>query len=146
MRILDIGCGRDGMAQRLARDHDARVLGVSLSEGQLAVATERGRAEGLADRAELRLIGYRKIEEQFDRIVSVGMFEHVGPPHYRTNFDAVRRLLTEDGVAPIHTIGTPGPPAATGPWIRKYTSPAAISPPCRNACTRSRARSLDHGC
>ncbi|PQV56432.1 cyclopropane-fatty-acyl-phospholipid synthase [Defluviimonas denitrificans] len=128
MHVLDIGCGWGGMALTLARDHGARVLGVTLSEEQLAIATERAAAEGLADRVEFRLIDYRKIEGRFDRIVSVGMFEHVGLPHYRTYFDAVRRLLTDDGVALIHTIGNPGPPAATGPWIRKYIFPGGYIP------------------
>jgi cyclopropane-fatty-acyl-phospholipid synthase len=128
MRVLDIGCGWGGMALTLARDHGARVLGVTLSDEQLRVATERAREAGLEDRVEFRHIDYRSIEGQFDRIVSVGMFEHVGLPHYQAYFDRVAKLLAPDGVALIHFIGNSGPPAATGPWIRKYIFPGGYIP------------------
>lgn len=128
MRVLDIGCGWGGMALTLARDHGAKVLGVTLSKEQHKVATERARAEGLEDRVEFRLIDYRKVGGEFDRIVSVGMFEHVGVPHYREYFRHVHDMLTEDGVALIHTIGRVTPPGVTSPWIEKYIFPGGYIP------------------
>ncbi len=128
MRVLDIGCGWGGMALTLARDYGARVVGVTLSEEQIKVARERARAAGLADRVEFHLMDYRKVEGPFDRIVSVGMFEHVGVPHYREYFAKVRDLLTPDGVALIHTIGRLRPPTSTSPWITKYIFPGGYCP------------------
>ncbi|MCR8726249.1 SAM-dependent methyltransferase [Frigidibacter sp. ROC022] len=128
MRVLDIGCGWGGMALTLARDYGAEVLGVTLSREQHAVATERARAEGLADRVQFRLQDYREVQGSFDRIVSVGMFEHVGVPHYREYFRHVRRLLTGEGVALIHSIGRFGPPGATGGFIDKYIFPGGYVP------------------
>ena len=128
MQVLDIGCGWGGMALSLARDHGARVLGVTLSAEQHRVATQRARAAGLADRVEFRLTDYRRVVGEFDRIVSVGMFEHVGVPHYRRFFRHLRTLLTPDGVALIHTIGRAAPPGATSPWIAKYIFPGGYVP------------------
>ncbi len=128
MRVLDIGCGWGGMALTLARDHGAHVLGVTLSEEQLKIARERAKAEGLSDRVEFRLQDYREVTGQFDRIVSIGMFEHVGVPHYREYFRNVHDLLTEDGVALIHTIGRTEPPGTTNPWMAKYIFPGGYIP------------------
>ena len=128
MRVLDIGCGWGGMALTLARDFGARVVGVTLSEEQIRVARERAAAAGLEDRVEFRLMDYRKVEGPFDRIVSVGMFEHVGVPHYREYFGKVRDLLTPDGVALIHTIGRLRPPTSTNPWITRYIFPGGYCP------------------
>lgn len=128
MRVLDIGCGWGGMALTLARDYGARVVGVTLSEEQIKVARERARAAGLEDRVEFHLMDYRKVEGPFDRIVSVGMFEHVGVPHYREYFGKVRDLLTSDGVALIHTIGRLRPPTSTSPWITTYIFPGGYCP------------------
>ena len=127
-RVLDIGCGWGGMALTLARDYGARVVGVTLSRDQHRIATERARAEGLDDRVEFRLQDYRKVRDRFDRIVSVGMFEHVGTPHYREFFSTVRERLTEDGVALLHTIGRMRPPGTTSPWILKYIFPGGYIP------------------
>ena len=127
-RVLDIGCGWGGMAITLARDYGARVLGVTLSEEQHRVATQRAAAAGLADRIEIRLMDYRAVTGSFDRIVSVGMFEHVGRPHYGEYFTHVRDRLHPDGVALIHTIGRSGPPGITSPWITKYIFPGGYVP------------------
>lgn len=128
MRVLDIGCGWGGMGLTLARDYGADVLGVTLSTEQHKIATQRARAEGLEDRARFELIDYRDIEGKFDRIVSIGMFEHVGLPQYRTYFNKINDLLTEDGVALVHTIGRAKPPGVTSPWILKYIFPGGYVP------------------
>jgi len=119
MRVLDIGCGWGGMGLTLARDFGAEVLGVTLSREQHARATARAAEAGLADRAQFRLMDYRDVEGQFDRIVSVGMFEHVGVPHYREYFRTLRDRLSDDGIALVHTIGRCKPPSPTSPWILK---------------------------
>ena len=128
MRVLDIGCGWGGMGLTLARDYGAEVLGVTLSTEQHAMASSRADAAGLSDRLRFQLLDYRKVEGRFDRIVSVGMFEHVGLPHYNDYFRTVRRLLTPEGISLIHTIGRAGPPGRTSPWITKYIFPGGYCP------------------
>lgn len=128
MRVLDIGCGWGGMALSLARDHGVQVLGITLSQEQHRIATARAAEAGLADRVEFRLSDYRAVTGVFDRIVSVGMFEHVGVPQYRTYFRQVHDLLAPDGVALIHTIGRTTPPGITSPWITKYIFPGGYCP------------------
>ena len=128
LKVLDIGCGWGGMALELAGRYGVEVLGVTLSEEQLALAQERANAAGLADRARFQLIDYRDLEGQFDRIVSVGMFEHVGVPNYRDYFAKIRDLLAPDGVALVHTIGRRSPPALTNAWIRKNIFPGGYIP------------------
>jgi cyclopropane-fatty-acyl-phospholipid synthase len=128
MRVLDIGCGWGGLALTLARDHGAHVTGITLSQEQLAIARERARSAGLADRATFELMDYRAVKGEFDRVVSVGMFEHVGAPNFETFFSVVRDRLAENGVALIHTIGRTAPPNATNPWIAKYIFPGGYVP------------------
>jgi cyclopropane-fatty-acyl-phospholipid synthase len=128
MSVLDIGCGWGGMALTLARDYGARVTGVTLSEEQLKIATHRAREAGLEGRIEIRLADYRTVTGRFDRIVSVGMFEHVGVPHYDEYFATVSDRLAPDGVALIHTIGRMRPPGITSPWIEKYIFPGGYIP------------------
>jgi len=128
LKVLDIGCGWGGMALELARSYGVEVLGITLSEEQLALARQRAKAAGLEDRARFQLIDYRDLEGQFDRIVSVGMFEHVGVPNYRTYFSSIRDLLTPDGVALVHTIGRRSPPSLTNVWIRKNIFPGGYIP------------------
>lgn len=128
MRVFDIGCGWGGMALTLARDHGVHVVGVTLSKEQHAVACQRAEEAGLSDRVDFRLTDYRNVTETFDRVVSVGMFEHVGVPHYREYFRHVRARLTEGGVALIHTIGRNTPPGSTSPWITKYIFPGGYLP------------------
>ena len=128
MRVLDIGCGWGGMGLTLARDYGADVTGVTLSTEQHAMANTRAQKAGLSDRARFEMIDYRDVQGRFDRIVSVGMFEHVGVPHYNTYFRSVHDLLTSDGVALIHTIGRTEPPGTTSPWLRKYIFPGGYVP------------------
>ena len=128
MTVLDIGCGWGGMALTLARDFGARVVGVTLSEEQHKIATSRVREAGLEGRVDIRLTDYRDVTETFDRVVSVGMFEHVGVPHYEEYFAAVSDRLAPDGVALIHTIGRMRPPGITSPWIEKYIFPGGYIP------------------
>ena len=128
MKVLDIGCGWGGMCLTLARDYGAKVTGVTLSREQHAVATSRAEQAGLSDRVDFRLMDYRHVAGTFDRIVSVGMFEHVGVPHYREYFGHVNRMLNPDGVALIHTIGRARPPGITSPWIDKYIFPGGYVP------------------
>ena len=128
LEVLDIGCGWGGLALSLARDHGARVTGITLSVEQLTEARARAEAEGLADRVTFELMDYRALCRRFDRIVSVGMFEHVGIGHYRQYFDVIKRCLAPDGVALVHAIGRSDGPAATNPWITKYIFPGGYAP------------------
>lgn len=128
MHVLDIGCGWGGMALTLAQDYGVKVTGVTLSQEQHAVANARIAEAGLEDRVQVLLQDYRTLNKRFDRIVSVGMFEHVGVPHYREYFGHVRRKLTGDGVALIHTIGRSTPPSRTSPWVNKYIFPGGYVP------------------
>ncbi|MEQ8666172.1 MAG: cyclopropane-fatty-acyl-phospholipid synthase family protein [Rhodospirillales bacterium] len=127
-KVLDIGCGWGGLALHLARNHDVEVTGLTLSTEQLAVANERARASGLDGRVKFHLRDYRDQDGTFDRIVSVGMFEHVGITYYPTYFNAVKSLLAEDGVALLHTIGRMEGPSTTDPWIRRYIFPGGYLP------------------
>lgn len=126
--VLDIGCGWGGLAITLARDYGVLVVGVTLSKEQHAVATKRVKNAGLQNRVDIRLQDYRHIHETFDRVVSVGMFEHVGVPHYDEYFGQVRQLLSDNGIALIHTIGRSSPPATTNPCITKYIFPGGYCP------------------
>ena len=128
MRVLDIGCGWGGMAMTLARDYGCEVLGITLSDNQLATAERRVEAAGLADKVRFDLRDYRHVSGTFDRIVSVGMLEHVGVPNFGTYFGKVSDLLAPDGVALIHTIGRSAPPMAHSSWINKYIFPGGYVP------------------
>jgi cyclopropane-fatty-acyl-phospholipid synthase len=128
MTVLDIGCGWGGMALYLHAKTGAQVLGVTLSEEQLKVARRRAEEAGVADKVRFELIDYRHVTGTFDRIVSVGMFEHVGPAHYRTFFRKCRDLLTDDGVMLLHTIGRAGKPGVTDKWTTKYIFPGGYNP------------------
>ena len=127
-RVLDIGSGWGGLARYLAQVADVDVLGVTLSKEQFALAEARTEAAGLQDRVRFELKDYRKLTERFDRIVSVGMFEHVGVGHYGEFFGKARDLLAPDGVMLLHSIGKMSPPGTASPWLRKYIFPGAYSP------------------
>jgi cyclopropane-fatty-acyl-phospholipid synthase len=126
--VLDIGCGFGGMGLYLAGTAGARAMGVTLSKEQHAVAVKRAVDCGLADRVDFQLQDYRDVNERFDRIVSVGMFEHVGIGGFDEYFQNVRRLLKDDGVMVLHAIGRSGKPNATNPWISKYIFPGGYIP------------------
>jgi cyclopropane-fatty-acyl-phospholipid synthase len=128
LKVLDIGCGWGGLALDMARDAGAQVLGVTLSEEQIQVARERSQAARLADRCRFELVDYRALSGTYDRIVSVGMFEHVGMPHYQTFFNKCRDLLSDDGVMLLHTIGRTDESGSTNPWIAKYIFPGGYVP------------------
>ncbi len=128
LKVLDIGAGWGGLALDLARDAKANVLGITLSQEQLAYARARARDAGLSQRCRFELQDYRSIKGQFDRIVSVGMFEHVGIGHFGAFLGKIRELLAPDGVALLHTIGRLDGPGATNPWIGKYIFPGGYSP------------------
>src|SRR5579875_2075941 len=127
-RVLDIGCGWGGMALFLARTANVVVHGITLSEQQLHVARERAEAEGLAGRVTFSLTDYRDVTGEYDRIVSVGMFEHVGPPYYGTFLRKCRELLAPDGLMLLHTIARADGPSATDPFLAKYIFPGGYIP------------------
>ncbi len=128
MEVLDIGCGWGGLALRLHQRHGVKVTGISLSEEQLKVARARAEKLGLTNAVEFRMQDYREVTGTFDRIVSVGMFEHVGMPHYRRYFRAIHNLLARDGVALVHTIGRADGPGASDSWTHKYIFPGGYAP------------------
>jgi cyclopropane-fatty-acyl-phospholipid synthase len=128
LRVLDIGSGWGGMAVTLAQDYGARVTGITLSTEQLEESRARAAAAGLADRVTFELQDYRTVRGTYDRIVSIGMFEHVGITHYRQYFRTLRRLLAEDGIALIHAIGRSDGPSVTNPWITRHIFPGGYSP------------------
>ena len=127
-RVLDIGCGFGGMGLYLARQTGARVTGVTLSQEQHAIARERANDAGLDSRADFLLQDYRDVEGPFERIVSVGMFEHVGLAGFDEYFSQVKRLLTDDGAMLLHAIGRSVGPGYTNPWIAKYIFPGGYIP------------------
>ena len=127
-KVLDIGSGWGGLALYLARECGAEVTGLTLSAEQHKVATRRAASAGLSDRVRFYLRDYREEDGQYDRIVSVGMFEHVGINHYAAFFAKIRSLLTTDGVALLHSIGRMDGPGSTDPWIRKYIFPGGYAP------------------
>ena len=127
-RVLDIGSGWGGLALYLATECGAEVTGLTLSIEQHKVATARAAAAGLADRVRFHLRDSREENGRYDRIVSVGMFEHVGVNHYREFFSILKSLLAPDGVALLHSIGRMDGPGSTHPWIRKYIFPGGYFP------------------
>lgn len=127
-RVLDIGSGWGGLALTLAEGYGAEVLGVTLSKEQLEESRRRAARRGLDRRVRFEPLDYRDVTGKFDRIVSVGMFEHVGPAHYEWFFDAIVRLLDERGVAVLHTIGRMDGPSPGNAWIEKYIFPGGTIP------------------
>lgn len=128
LRVLDIGSGWGGLGLYLAQVGEVDVTGVTLSEEQFSVSAERAASAGVSDRVRFHLQDYRHLDGPLDRIISVGMLEHVGIDHYREYFDKVRDLLTDDGVAVIHAIGRSNPPTLSNAWTRKYIFPGGYIP------------------
>ncbi len=131
LEVLDIGCGWGGMAIHLAKHHNVHVTGITLSEEQAALARQRVREAGVADKVTILIEDYRETAasgRKFDRIVSVGMFEHVGRAQFETFFEACARILPEDGVMLLHTIGRFGSPGTTDAFTRKYVFPGGYIP------------------
>ncbi|HUX78785.1 MAG TPA: cyclopropane-fatty-acyl-phospholipid synthase family protein [Alphaproteobacteria bacterium] len=126
--VLDIGCGWGGLAMTLAREADVFVTGLTLSEEQHRVATDRVRNAGLEDRIRFYLRDYRQEQGRYDRIISVGMFEHVGIKHYDEFFKQISTLLNEDGIAVLHSIGCSTGPSRPNPWLHKYIFPGGYCP------------------
>ena len=127
-KVLDIGSGWGTLALEIAKKSKCEVIGVTLSENQYKFSVEKAKDNGLENQVQFRLTDYRDLNEKFDRIVSVGMFEHVGRKFYSTYFNSVSKLLNEDGVALIHTIGSVNPPRDPHPWITKYIFPGGYTP------------------
>jgi cyclopropane-fatty-acyl-phospholipid synthase len=127
-RVLDIGCGWGGLALYLAEMTGVEIVGVTLSQEQFEIAQSRASEKNLADVANFRLQDYRDVEPGFDRIVSVGMFEHVGIVHYETFFRKCAEVLADDGVMVLHAIGRSEGPGVTNPWIAKYIFPGGYIP------------------
>jgi cyclopropane-fatty-acyl-phospholipid synthase len=127
-RVLDVGSGWGGLAIYLAQQCEVDVTGITLSVEQLRVSRRRAAEAGLADRVRFELIDYREVAGNFDRIVSVGMFEHVGVVHYPTFFQKMREILADDGIALLHSIGRADGPGYTNAWLRKYIFPGGYSP------------------
>jgi len=126
--VLEIGCGWGGLGLFLCEAKEAIVEGVTLAQEQLDVARSRAKERELSDKVKFKLQDYRQLQGRYDRLVSVGMFEHVGVPHYREYFEQIDRLLRSGGVALIHTIGRPDSKGITNPWIAKYIFPGGYIP------------------
>ncbi len=127
-KVLDIGCGWGTLALDIAKKTQCEVVGITLSENQLQYAKQKAKEMNLENQVEFRLEDYRQVNEKFDRVVSVGMFEHVGRKFYQKYFNKVFDFLKEDGVALIHTIGSINPPRGPQPWITKYIFPGGYTP------------------
>ncbi len=127
-KVLDIGCGWGTLALDIAKKTQCEVVGITLSENQLKHAKQKAKEMNLENQVEFRLADYRQLNEKFDRVVSVGMFEHVGRKFYNKYFNKVFSFLNEDGVALIHTIGSVNPPRGSQPWITKYIFPGGYTP------------------
>ena len=128
MSVLDIGCGWGGMAIEIAKSTGAKVKGITLSENQFKTASERAQKEGLSDKVTFALQDYRNEPHKYERIVSVGMFEHGDGKYFKTYLSKANDILKENGVFLLHTIGQRGKPTATSPWIRKYIFPGGYIP------------------
>jgi cyclopropane-fatty-acyl-phospholipid synthase len=128
MTVLDIGCGWGGLAIYLAKIADVQVIGCTLSKEQHAMALHRAKAAGVDSKVQFLLMDYRNLDRKFDRIVSVGMFEHVGVHHYDEFFAKVNQLLPDNGLMLLHSIGHMSPPGTASPWLRKWIFPGAYSP------------------
>ena len=127
-KVLDIGCGWGSLAIDIARATNCEVVGITLSKNQFDYCIKKTKEFNLENQVKFKLIDYRELNEKFDRIVSVGMFEHVGRKFYKRFFKQIEKLLNDDGVSLIHTIGSVNPPRDPHPWITKYIFPGGYTP------------------
>jgi len=127
-KVLDIGCGWGSLAIDIAKTAKCEVTGITLSENQYRYAVEKAKKLNLENQVKFKLVDYRELDEKFDRVVSVGMFEHVGRKFYNKFFKQIENLPLEDGVALVHTIGSVNPPRDPHPWITKYIFPGGYTP------------------
>ena len=127
-KILDIGCGWGSLAIDIAKSTNCEVTGITLSENQFNYCTKKAKELNLGNQVKFKLVDYRQLDEKFDRIVCVGMFEHVGRKFYKIFFNQIEKLLNDDGVSLIHTIGSVNPPRDPHPWITKYVFPGGYTP------------------
>lgn len=127
-KILDIGSGWGTLAIEIAQKTQCEVLGITLSKNQLEYSNNKAKELNVENQVQFKLLDYRELDEEFDRIVSVGMFEHVGRKFYKKYFNKISKLLNKDGIALIHTIGSVNPPRDPHPWITKYIFPGGYSP------------------
>ena len=127
-KVLDIGCGWGSLAIDIAKTKNCEVTGITLSENQFKYCTKKAKELNLENQVTFKLIDYRELNEKFDRIVSVGMFEHVGRKFYKIFFKQIEKLLTDNGISLIHTIGSVNPPRDPHPWITKYIFPGGYTP------------------
>ena len=127
-RVLDIGSGWGSLAIDIAKKTNASVTGITLSKNQFDYSNKKVKEMNLGNQVDFKLIDYRQLNEKFDRIVSVGMFEHVGRKFYKTYFNQVSKLLKDDGISLIHTIGSVNSPRDPQPWITKYIFPGGYTP------------------
>jgi len=127
-KVLDIGSGWGSLAIEIAKKTQCQVLGITLSESQFEYSKKKAKEMNMGNQVEFRLCDYREVKEKFDRIVSVGMFEHVGRKFYRTFFNKIQAILKDDGIALLHTIGSVNPPRQPQPWITRYIFPGGYTP------------------
>ena len=127
-KVLDIGCGWGGMAFEIARQKGCEVVGISLSKNQISYCNKKAKELSLDNQVQFQLVDYRELKGKFDRIVSVGMFEHVGIKFYGSFFRAVNNLLKDDGISLLHTIGSIDKPQPGSPFITKYIFPGGVVP------------------
>jgi cyclopropane-fatty-acyl-phospholipid synthase len=127
-KVLDIGCGWGSLAMDIAKTSNCEVTGITLSENQLNFCNKKAKELNLENQVNFKLMDYRELNEKFDRIVSVGMFEHVGRKFYKKFFSQIEKLLKKDGVSLVHTIGSVNPPRDPHPWITKYIFPGGYTP------------------
>ena len=127
-KVLDIGCGWGSLAIDIAKSINCEVTGITLSQNQFNYCIKQAKEHNLENQVNFKLIDYRQLDEKFDRIVSVGMFEHVGRKFYKKFFKKINKLLNDDGISLIHTIGSVNPPRDPHPWITKYIFPGGYTP------------------
>jgi cyclopropane-fatty-acyl-phospholipid synthase len=127
-KVLDIGCGWGSLAIDIVKSTNCEMTGITLSENQFNYCVKKAKELNLENQVNFKLIDYRQLEEKFDRIVSIGMFEHVGRKFYKNYFKQIERLLSKDGISLIHTIGSVNPPRDPHPWITKYIFPGGYTP------------------